>query len=133
MGTFFKAHASASYKLVNTYCLDQSGPSAQVLESAMGVVGALTAVATRGLGAPASPQTDPGAALAAASALLNLLKEPAAAQRLAHNEVGVAGLVVGLQARPPCRCSVLQDTPCDTQRCVSEQLSERFACDGCRL
>lgn len=70
----------------------------------MGVVGALTALATRGLGAPAAAQADPGAALAAASALLNLLKEPAAAQRLARNELGMSGLVAGLQARPPCRC-----------------------------
>lgn len=62
-----------------------------------GLLSALTAAATRTPRARPGAPADPGAALAAAAALLNLLREPAAAQRLLDGRDRVAALVAGVQ------------------------------------
>ena len=63
-----------------------------------GLLSALTSAATRAPRArPGAPPADPGAALAAAAALLNLLREPAAAQRLLDGRDRVAALIAGVQ------------------------------------
>ena len=65
-----------------------------------GLLSALTAAATCAPRARPGMPADPGAALAAAAALLNLLKEPAAAQRLMDGRDRVAALVAGVQVGP---------------------------------